>query len=44
MGGARRKHAGHAIDQVSKRFNDGYKEISKGSGVELGLKMTHIGK
>ena len=35
MGGARRKHAGHAIDQVSKRFNDGYKEISKGSGVRF---------
>ena len=33
MGGARRKHAGHAIDQTSKVFNDGYKDISKGSGV-----------
>ena len=32
MGGARRKHAGHAIDQTSKIFNDGYKDISKGSG------------
>lgn len=34
MGGARRKHAGHAIDQTSKIFNDGYKDISKGSGVQ----------
>ena len=25
MGGARRKHAGHAIDQTSKIFSDGYK-------------------
>ena len=33
MGGARRKHAGHAIDQTSKIFNDGYKNIPKGSGV-----------
>ena len=33
MGGARRKHVGHAIDQTSKVFNDGYKDISKGSGV-----------
>jgi len=35
MGGARRKHAGHAIDQTSKVFSDGYKEISKGSGVRF---------
>ena len=35
MGGARRKHAGHAIDQTSKIFSDGYKEISKGSGVKF---------
>ena len=35
MGGARRKHAGHAIDQTSKVFNDGYKEISKGSGAQV---------
>ena len=35
MGGARRKHAGHAIDQTSKIFNDGYKNISKGSGVKF---------
>ena len=35
MGGARRKHAGHAIDQTSKVFNDGYKDISKGSGARF---------
>ena len=35
MGGARRKHVGHAIDQTSKVFNDGYKDISKGSGVRF---------
>ena len=35
MGGARRKHVGHAIDQTSKVFNDGYKDISKGSGVRV---------
>ena len=35
MGGARRKHAGHAIDQTSKVFNDGYKDISKGSGAKF---------
>lgn len=34
MGGARRKHAGHAIDQTSKVFNDGYKDIGKGSGAK----------
>ena len=32
-GGAKWKHAGNAIDQVSKVFNDGYKNISKGSRV-----------
>ena len=32
-GGAKWKHAGNAIDQVSKIFNDGYKNISKGSNV-----------
>ena len=32
MGGARRRHAGHAIDQTSKVFNDGYFKIPKGSG------------
>ncbi len=32
--GARRlQHVGNAIDQVSKVFNDGYKEITKGSKV-----------
>ena len=35
MGGAKRKHAGHAIDQTSKVFNDGYKDISKGSGARF---------
>ena len=35
MGGAKRKHAGHAIDQTSKIFNDGYKQISKGSGAKF---------
>jgi hypothetical protein len=33
QGGARLKHAGNAIDQVSKVFNDGYKELTKGSRV-----------
>ncbi len=32
-GGARLKHVGNAIDQVSKVFNDGYKELTKGSRV-----------
>ena len=32
-GGNRLKHVGNAIDQVSKVFNDGYKEITKGSKV-----------
>ena len=32
-GGAKWKHAGNAIDQVAKVFNDGYKNISKGSRV-----------
>jgi len=35
LGGARRKHAGHAIDQTSKIFDDGYKRISKGSGARV---------
>ena len=30
----RLKHVGNAIDQVSKVFNDGYKEITKGSRVK----------
>ena len=32
-GANRLKHVGNAIDQVSKVFNDGYKEITKGSKV-----------
>ena len=32
-GGRRLQHVGNAIDQVSKVFNDGYKEITKGSQV-----------
>jgi hypothetical protein len=32
-GPARLKHVGNAINQVSKVFNDGYKEITKGSKV-----------
>ncbi len=32
-GAKRYQHAGNAIDQVSKIFNDGYKEITKGSKV-----------
>lgn len=33
-GANRLKHVGNAIDQVSKVFNDGYKEITKGSRVK----------
>lgn len=33
QGGKRLKHVGNAIDQVSKVFNDGYKEMTKGSRV-----------
>jgi len=33
-GAKRLKHIGNAIDQVSKVFNDGYKEITKGSKVK----------
>ena len=33
QGGNRLRHAGNAIDQVSKVFNDGYKEMTKGSRV-----------
>ena len=33
QGGNRLRHAGNAIDQVSKVFNDGYKEMTKGSQV-----------
>jgi len=33
QGGRRLQHVGNAIDQVSKVFNDGYKELTKGSRV-----------
>jgi hypothetical protein len=33
QGAKRLQHAGNAIDQVSKVFNDGYKELTKGSRV-----------
>lgn len=33
QGGKRLEHVGNAIDQVSKVFNDGYKEMTKGSRV-----------
>ena len=33
FGASKLKHAGHAINQTSKLFNDGYKTISKGSAV-----------
>jgi len=33
LGGKRLQHVGNAIDQVSKVFNDGYKEMTKGSRV-----------
>ena len=33
QGGRRLQHVGNAIDQVSKVFHDGYKEITKGSKV-----------
>jgi hypothetical protein len=33
QGGRRLQHVGNAIDQVSKVFHDGYKEITKGSRV-----------
>lgn len=33
QGGRRLQHVGNAIDQVSKIFHDGYKEITKGSKV-----------
>ena len=37
-GGRRLQHVGNAIDQVSKVFNDGYKEMTKGSRV-----LTYVG-
>ena len=39
QGGNRLKHAGNAIDQVSKVFNDGYKEMTKGSRV-----LSYVGE
>lgn len=33
QGGKRLQHVGNAMDQVSKVFNDGYKEMTKGSRV-----------
>ena len=33
QGGRRLQHVGNAMDQVSKVFNDGYKELTKGSRV-----------
>jgi hypothetical protein len=38
QGGKRLQHVGNAIDQVSKVFNDGYKELTKGSRV-----LTYVG-
>jgi hypothetical protein len=38
-GGRRLQHVGNAIDQVSKVFNDGYKEITKGSKV-----LSYVGE
>ena len=54
-GQARLKHAGNAINQVSKVFNDGYKEMTKGSQViayydsstgdsTIGVDGTEIGR
>jgi hypothetical protein len=38
QGGKRLQHVGNAIDQVSKVFNDGYTEMTKGSRV-----LTYVG-
>jgi hypothetical protein len=38
QGGRRLQHVGNAIDQVSKVFHDGYKELTKGSRV-----LTYVG-
>ena len=38
QGGKRLQHVGNAIDQVSKVFHDGYKEMTKGSRV-----LTYVG-
>jgi hypothetical protein len=52
QGGTRLKHVGNAINQVSKVFNDGYKELTKGSkvlsykndsdGTEAGIEYCRI--
>jgi len=52
QGEARLKHVGNAINQVSKVFNDGYKELTKGSqvlsyvnqadGTEAGLEYCRV--
>jgi hypothetical protein len=52
QGIARLKHVGNAINQVSKVFNDGYKELTKGSkvlsytdnttGIEVGREYCRI--
>ena len=39
QGGKRLQHVGNAIDQVSKVFNDGYKELTKGSRV-----LSYVGE
>jgi hypothetical protein len=39
LGGKRLQHVGNAMDQVSKVFNDGYKEITKGSRV-----LSYVGE
>ena len=39
LGGKRLQHVGNAMDQVSKVFNDGYKEITKGSKV-----LSYVGE
>lgn len=50
-GGKRLTHAGNAINQISKIFNDGYKELTKGSrvrqfvnknGAEVGQEYARI--
>ena len=50
-GGRRLQHVGNAIDQVSKVFNDGYKELTKGSkvikytggiGQEMGVEYCRV--
>ena len=38
QGGKRLQHVGNAIDQVSKVFHDGYRELTKGSRV-----LTYVG-